>query len=256
MDILDKLHKDFQIHIPIKDNVWWNGVPYLHENCNLKRWHPKWTQGFGMNPQIYAQFNMKGHNGLDIGFSEGTPIVAPCDIEVQAIQYSDKGYGINLRAFTKEVDEHKLEFIFGHFREIVAKPYREYKEGDLLGYGDSTGFSTGHHLHFGIRPLYKKGAGWRQLYYGNGYYGYVDPEPFIIEKVRWTIGELNNLKKMKFYKEEMNPAIYFKGADNKYYPVNSETSFKRLFGEFKDNEIIESEPDSLQPKGERLGLII
>lgn len=208
---IEELQNKFQMHIPIKDGEWWNGIPYLHEMSNLKQWHCKWTQGFGQNPQIYKQFNMLGHNGVDIGFSEGTPIVAPYDIEVQAIQYKDDGYGINLRAFTKEIDEHKIELVFGHFKEIIVQPYREYKEGTLLGYGDSTGFSTGHHIHFGIRPLYKKDAGWRQLYYNNGYYGYIDPEPFIIEKVRWTIGELDNLKKtmtnVKILKDENSNGI-------------------------------------------------
>ena len=63
-----------------------------------------------------------------------------------------------------------------------------------------------------------------------------------------------NKKQMTFYQEKGKSAIYQKGADGKYYPWNSGESFTRVNGDFEDNEIIEE--DSLEPKGERLGLVI
>ena len=63
-----------------------------------------------------------------------------------------------------------------------------------------------------------------------------------------------NKKPMTFYKEKNNSAIYQKGADGVYYPINSGVSFKRLYGEFSSNDI--QEVDFLEPKGERLGLMI
>lgn len=66
----------------------------------------------------------------------------------------------------------------------------------------------------------------------------------------------NNLitNTMIFYKEPGNPAIYQKGADGKYYPINSGETFKRLYGEFSENQI--QELAEVKPKAERLGLVI
>ena len=46
---------------------------------------PRITQNFGLNPQIYEQFNMRGHNGVDYGVSVGTPIYSPCICSVNAV---------------------------------------------------------------------------------------------------------------------------------------------------------------------------
>ena len=52
---------------------------------------------------------------------------------------------------------------------------QEVKCGDLLGLGDSTGLSTGDHLHFGLKPCNKDGVSSNE---GNGYFGAIDPIPF------------------------------------------------------------------------------
>jgi hypothetical protein len=73
----------------------------------------------------------------------------------------------------------------------------------------------------------------------------------------WTLTDKPNQiidENMIFYKEKGNSAVYQLGKDGKHYPINSGETFKRLYGEFADNKIIEK--DSLNPKGERLGLVI
>jgi hypothetical protein len=71
----------------------------------------------------------------------------------------------------------------------------------------------------------------------------------------WFVNEIIiNEENMIFYKEKGNSAVYQLGKDGKHYPINSGETFKRLYGEFADNKIIEK--DSLNPKGERLGLVI
>ena len=51
------------------------------------------TQEFGENPQTYAQFGLKGHNGQDIGLPTGTDIVSAIKGEVVEIAFDPQGYG-------------------------------------------------------------------------------------------------------------------------------------------------------------------
>ncbi len=125
------------------------------------------TQGFGEHPEVYSQFGLKGHNGLDIGAPKGTPILAVNDGRIE--QGSDpKGYGNFIRLYFDEYD-----CIYGHLERFEGSP-RNVKASEIIGYVNSTGFSTGNHLHFGIRRLLNG----QVVDYTNGYFGYIDPEPF------------------------------------------------------------------------------
>jgi murein DD-endopeptidase MepM/ murein hydrolase activator NlpD len=130
------------------------------------------SQGFGSNPQTYAQFGMKGHNGLDIAAPTGTPIYTPHDGHI-TYETDSKGYGGQARIKYKE-GVYEYELIFGHMSKFEGGN-RDIKEGEILGYVGSTGFSTGPHLHFGVRKL-KNGT---VLDYNNGFMGYFDPLPFM-----------------------------------------------------------------------------
>ena len=236
--------------LPIKDGVVWNGLPA--DLSNLPQWGIGFSQSFGGNPDMYKPMGLKGHNGLDLYYKKGTPIVAPIDMTVQSTTTDTDGYGIYVRAFTDLVDDEKLDLVFGHLDKKVVKAGDKVKQGDLIGYGDSTGFSTGHHLHFGIRVRDKNNT---VLNYNNGYFGYIDPEPFL-PKVKWTFGELEELrnKTMIFKKEKGKSTIYQTGADGMNYPINSGETFKRLYGEFDKNNIVEV--DVVENKSNRLALII
>jgi len=189
----------FKMQLPIKDGEWWDGRP--REYSNLKQWRPDFSQKFGGNKKMYEQFGMIGHNGLDFSFKKGCPIVAPCKLWVNRIANSDRGYGFHVWTETETKtlngDSVKLEIPFGHFDRIIAEPYKWYEAGDILGYGDSTGYSTGHHLHFGTRPLIRTNKGdFEQIFMGNGYLGYIDPEPFL-PKIIWDLAEIQSDKNNK-----------------------------------------------------------
>ena len=63
---------------------------------------------------------------------------------------------------------------------IPVKPGQLVKAGDIIGYADNTGASTGDHLHFGIKPVYKgeKDWEWWNAEQENGFKGAIDPDPF------------------------------------------------------------------------------
>lgn len=140
------------------------------------------TQWFGQHLWDYSQFGMIGHNGIDIAAPKLTPIYAAHDGYVIEAATKDTGYGIRVTQYFEE-DGFGWEMHYGHmdhhpFPDIGYNlNERKYfvKQGDVIGYVDSTGSSSGHHLHFGLRK-YKNG---QLLNYNNGYKGGIDPKPFL-----------------------------------------------------------------------------
>lgn len=111
---------------------------------------------------VYQQaFGWSGHNGIDYDTPAWTPIVAAHSGMVYS-GYEAGGYG-NFVFITGEV-----ESVYGHLAR-VTKTSGFVNEGEVIGYSGNTGFSSGPHLHFGVRPVpYNR---------NNGFGGYIDPQP-------------------------------------------------------------------------------
>jgi murein DD-endopeptidase MepM/ murein hydrolase activator NlpD len=141
---------------------------------------PRITQTFGLNKGVYKQFGMDGHNGIDYGVPVGTPIYAAHDGKVKVKNDGKKGYGLHVKLRGKF---NGRESVYGHLSKVAVKSGDYVSAGDLIGHSGNTGFSTGPHLHFGFRVLVK-GAGdvfiWKVANYKNGFYGYIDPLPYMI----------------------------------------------------------------------------
>jgi len=146
-----------------------------------------WTvsQGFGGNPQIYKQFGIDGHNGVDIVTAHGQPVYASHDGIVSYTGLdANEGVGVVIR--TKDVvkydgGEAHMKSIYWHLiNNIQVRIGQEVKAGDLIGYADNTGFSTGNHLHFAIKPIAKGESDWTwgNLEQKNGYHGAINPETY------------------------------------------------------------------------------
>jgi peptidase M23-like protein/SH3 domain-containing protein len=108
------------------------------------------TQKFGVNPQNYAKYGLPGHEGLDIKAPYGTNVYACADGVVYQYYWS-KTYGWNIR-----IDhENGYKTIYAHLQKSVVRVGDRVREGQLIGYADSTGNSTGSHLHLTLK---KNGA--------------------------------------------------------------------------------------------------
>jgi len=136
-----------------------------------KQTRPHLSQLFGKNPQIYAQFGLKGHNGIDYSGSKNShDIFAP--MQGKIIVKNDKGgYGLHVR-----IKDKTKEVVLGHFKSLSVIDGQEVALGEKLGRMGTSGFSTGVHLHLGLRFL-KNGE---VVNYDNGFAGYVDPVPYMI----------------------------------------------------------------------------
>src|SRR6185312_586444 len=128
------------------------------------------NQIFGANPSTYAQFGIQGHNGVDLMAHHGQPVYASHD--GQAWYEVDENQGHGVIVVSNEQFDYKdtkayFKSIYWHFCDSskepqfkspvesyrdISKPGLQVKAGDLLGYADNTGFSTGDHLHFGLKP--------------------------------------------------------------------------------------------------------
>lgn len=142
------------------------------------------TQKFGETAYLayYAtngiQFN--GHNGMDMAAAHGTPVYAAHDGIAYPEVDEKQGHGvvvISNEKFDYKDGQAYFKSIYWHFIDnIPVKFGQEVKAGDLLGYADSTGLSTGDHLHFGLKPMSEKTylEGFN-IEANNGYYGAIDP---------------------------------------------------------------------------------
>ena len=159
--------------------------------------------------------NTDGHNGTDIAAPRNTPIYAPHDGWI--VEQKNKGTGYGLRITMRiESDGKYYMSIFGHqdhFEQPGEWEYNWYdknhpvKKGDLIGYVDSSGFSTGHHLHWGLYEMTSNGA---TINLQNGYGGAIDPMPFVKDNV------------MEWYKIEGEQTLVVKNFDGKYYLLATE----------------------------------
>jgi len=123
------------------------------------------TQYFGENPKIYSRWGYPGHNGVDFGCSTGTPVVAAEDGKVFKIAREAGGYG----NYVVLSHADNVYTYYAHLKSVGVKLGKNVKQGDEIALSDNTGFSTGPHLHFGVKAPGGKPA----------YKGYVDPMPYI-----------------------------------------------------------------------------
>lgn len=126
------------------------------------------TQDFGANPQIYeARYGLKGHNGIDIACPTGTMIVSAANGKVSQTYFDPAGYGNYV-----VVNHDGYATLYAHLNDYQVKVGDILVAGQLIGHSNSTGNSTGPHLHFGVKTIDSNG---NKTQPDNGYSGYVDP---------------------------------------------------------------------------------
>ena len=144
------------------------------------------SQGFGVNPQYYKNYNvkqpdgtyapMKGHNGLDFLTPKRTPIYAPHKGKVIEDLFYSNVYGWYVKIENEEEGS-----VLAHLDQIVVSEGFQLEEGDHIGYSGNTGYvlpaptpqnpNAGSHLHWGYYRMPRDRA--------NGFGGFVDQTPFL-----------------------------------------------------------------------------
>lgn len=143
------------------------------------------NQPFGVNytniPDFYTKLGLKAHDGMDFSLPQG--IGSLCYAVADGIAYQEgsndaPGYGLNVRLRTTPVGGKGYEIVYGHLLSVITTG--PVKAGDVLAKCDNTGYSTGPHLHLGVRAIHYNpdGSGPYVDDYNNGYFGYMDPAQF------------------------------------------------------------------------------
>jgi len=103
------------------------------------------TSGFGMRVSPITGVN-RIHSGIDIGASAGSPVIAAASGEILQASYMGE-YGNAVLIY------HGGGFatLYAHMSGFAVKTGQKVKQGQIIGYVGSTGFSTGPHLHFEVR---------------------------------------------------------------------------------------------------------
>lgn len=136
------------------------------------------TQHFGAMGVDYSQFGLKGHHGIDLVASTGTPVYAPeaGKIEASANGLNDK-YTERFASGETIILIGQYEHWLMHLSSRLVQAGQFVQAGQLIGYSGNTGFSTGPHLHWGVRPLNPD--------LNNGYRGFIDPLTVIGGNMDW-----------------------------------------------------------------------
>lgn len=143
------------------------------------------TQGFGENAvPFYKKMGMLGHNGIDFWALTNTPIRAAHDgVVTFAGEDGSAGLGIVIRTnmpFEYNASSAYFKTIYWHLKSFAVKANTPVLAGDIIGYADNTGMSTGSHLHFGIKPVAQgeQDWAWYNIEQNNGYFGAINPTPY------------------------------------------------------------------------------
>lgn len=133
------------------------------------------TQGFydNLNP-IYKQNGMKWHGAWDWALNNGDPIYYDCSVEgyVLNTEIDDAG-GLGINIIT-ESDGLILKHRYWHLKSFNVVAGQKVKAGALLGFGDTTGYSTGPHLHRDAKEMIRKNGALEIKDRSNGSFGTID----------------------------------------------------------------------------------
>lgn len=145
------------------------------------------TQGFGENPENYAEFKLPGHEGIDIAADFGSAVFAAADGTIIANPPKESGYGTYVRIAHTD----GYESIYGHLQSVAVAVGQVVRGGDLIGQADSTGNvwpkptpdkpHAGAHLHFSLKNHQQV-----TVYP----FGYIDPTPFLRRLPQYPSGAI------------------------------------------------------------------
>lgn len=112
------------------------------------------SQHFGLRPAYYGQWDLPGHEGIDIALGHSDEVKAVADGIVYYVRVNPYGHNYGVHVRVEHIDYHKT--IYAHLLETAGgiAVGETITAGTVIGYGDSTGNSSGTHLHLTLKAPY------------------------------------------------------------------------------------------------------
>jgi hypothetical protein len=175
----------------------------------------------------------KGHMGIDFPNPIGAADYATHDSVIISVKEdtSPNSYGYNVIEQFEE-DGFTWQVIHAHHKENSVVVGQQMKAGDKIGEVGMTGFTTGPHVHLGLQQ-FKDG---KLLNYNNGFFGYIDPMPYLLAKEDEPMKLVNN-----------NGTFYLEG-DKGHIGINKPEFLNELL---KITDVIENRA----PVGSQIGVV-
>ena len=180
---------------------------------------------------ITSQFKYRwrrAHKGVDIGLDTGDAIYAAFDgvVRVALPSRMTGGYGNVL--VIRHVNG--LETYYGHLSKYIVKSGDVVKAGELIGYGGSTGRSTGPHLHFETRYM---GQSFDPERIFDFYNGKLRDEVFVLKKHYFNINShygMSDRQSLEASKKKEKPKTTSKSKSKApvYYKVKKGDTLSKI----------------------------
>lgn len=119
------------------------------------------TQHFGEHPENYQIWGLPGHEGIDFGVPNGQQVFAMETGEVSEIRPASNGnpYG-NCVVLHHETEDISYRTFYAHLQSCSVVVGQQITKGQVVGLSDSTGNSSGPHLHITVKILGYQTPGW------------------------------------------------------------------------------------------------
>lgn len=127
----------------------------------------------------------QGHNGADLQAYHGQPVYSSADGTVYEVQTEpERGLGLGIVTQEKYLcnETNTMTYFkvrYWHLKSFNVKMGDFVKRGDLIGWADNTGYSSGDHLHWECKPVSDQ-VGFSNVLQNNGFYGSVDPIQYMV----------------------------------------------------------------------------
>jgi len=126
---------------------------------------------------LYPAIGLKGHNGYDLSAVRGEPVYHSGNYIGWAKSEIDNAGGVGVRVIsdTPQIGNNYVCLLYWHLLSVNVFDKQKILPGQLIGYADSTGMSSGDHLHFGLKRTLLTGE---TIGKENGYFGAEDLAPY------------------------------------------------------------------------------
>jgi hypothetical protein len=131
------------------------------------------TQAFGANPELHAERNLPGHEGLDIRAPANSNIYAAANGKVETIHVQDSDEHPYGRFVTLAHQDGYLT-TYGHLGRVLVSKGQNVTQCSVIANAGKTGLTNGGHIHF---SLSKQGATANGLTHLPD--DIIDPTPFL-----------------------------------------------------------------------------